>query len=99
MDLNKIPRWALVVIAFLGLSAMGTMISTARADLEKFRGIAYQAKNVSEANTTSIVELKESVSQIKAGQEVFRKEYREDRNKDADLLRSMEDRIIRAVNK
>ena len=99
MDLNKIPRWALIVLAMVGIGACGTMLSTARADLDKFKTIAYQAKNASDANTTSIGELKEGVKEIRFSQETSRKEYREDRQKDAEALRQMEDRIIRAVVK
>lgn len=97
MDLNKIPRWALILISVLGIGACGTLITTARADLDKFKTIAYQAKNVSDSNTSSITELKSSVGDIRTAQETFRREYREDRNRDAELLRQMEDRIVKAV--
>ena len=93
MDLNKVPRWALVLIAFMGLGACGVLVSTARADLDKFKSIAYQAKNTSDSNTTSIQELKDSVKEIRVAQETFRKEYREDQK---DLSKSLGD-IARAV--
>ncbi len=96
MDLNKVPRWALILFAMAGLGACGVLVSTARADLDKFKTIAYQAKNVSEDNTAAIGELKEGVKDIRIAQEISRKEYREDRQKDAEALRQMEDRIIRA---
>lgn len=78
MDLNKIPRWMLILLAMLGLTACGVLVSGARADLDKFGAIAFQAKNVSESNTASISELKGSVQDIKDSQEQFRREYRED---------------------
>ena len=97
MSLEKIPRSVLVLIASVGILAMGVLISTARADLDKFKSIAYKAHNISEENQGDIQELKVAVDGVKVSLETSRKEYREDRNKDADLLRAMEDRIIRAV--
>jgi hypothetical protein len=99
MDLNKVPRWALILIATIGLGACGVLVSNARADLDKFKSIAYQAKSVSDSNTTSISELKDGVKDIRNSLETSRREYREDRQKDAEMLRLMEDRIIRAVKK
>lgn len=93
MDLNKIPRWALVGIASLGLIATGTSISTARADLEKFKGIAYIAKNASEDALHLGADLKVQVSEIRSSQETFRKEYREDQK---DLDRKLSE-ILRVV--
>ena len=72
MDLNKVPRWALILFSVVGLGACGLLVSTARADLEKFKGIAYQAKNASDGNTASILELKESVKGVRESQEQFR---------------------------
>ena len=83
MDFNKIPRWALILVATLGLGSMGTLVSGARADLDKFKAIAYDARNTSNANTTSIGDLKTSVGEIRTAQETFRREYREDQ-KDLD---------------
>ena len=95
LDLNKIPRWALVAIATIGLISCGTLISTARADLDKFKAIAYQAKNVSDSNTSSIVELKNDVAAVQQTVEIIRKENRED-FKDIDKKMS---ELLRAVNK
>lgn len=95
MDLNKVPRWALLLIAGVGMVAISSMISVARADLDKFKGIAYQAKNVSDSNTTSISELKDSVKDIRVSQEQFRREYREDqKNLDTRLIE-----LLKAVKK
>ena len=97
MDLNKVPRWALVLLALLGMAACGSLISTARADLDKFKTIAYQAKNTSDANTTSVGELKIQIADVRGAQETFRREYREDRIRAEESQRQMEERIIRAV--
>lgn len=91
MDLNKIPRWALIGLATLGLGACGVLVSTARADLDKFKTIAYQAKNTSDGNTASISELKDSVGEVRTAQETFRKEYREDQK---DLDRKLGELLI-----
>ncbi len=104
MDLiNKLPRSVLVAVAVVGVGACTILISTARADLDKFKSIAYIAKNTSDSNTVAISELKEGVKDIRVAQEIQRREYREDRQKDAEIrtaeLRQMEDRIIRAVVK
>lgn len=86
-----------MLFALAGLGACGILVSTARADLDRFKTIAYQAKNVSEDNTVAISELKDGVKDIRVSQEIQRREYREDRQKDAEAMRQMEDRIIRAV--
>lgn len=83
MDLNKIPRWALVSIATLGLGACGLLVSTARADLDKFKTISYQAKNTSDDALALATELKGQITDIRGAQEQFRREYREDQ-KDLD---------------
>lgn len=72
----------------LGLGSCGILVSTARADLDKFKSIAYQAKNISDANTMEIVELKESFK-------TYRAEYREDQR---DTQRTLQE-IVRAVKK
>ena len=93
MDFNKVPRWALIWIGILGLGACTTLISTARADLDKFKTIAADAKIASDSNAESVSELKESVKEIRLAQETFRKEYREDQK---DMQKSLAD-IARAV--
>lgn len=87
----------LIILSITGIGACGLLVSTARADLDKFKVIAYQAKNASEDNAKDVQELKKGVQEIRTSQETQRKEYREDRQKDAEMLRQMEDRIIRAV--
>lgn len=104
MSLENVPRWALVLIATAGLGACGLLVSNARGDMDKAKAVAYEAKNMSQMNSASIAsnaisifELKESVKDVRVSQEQTRKEYREDRQKDAEMLRMMEDRIVRAV--
>lgn len=99
MDLNKIPRWALIILSLAGLSSMGVLVSTARADLDRFKSIAYQAKNISDSNSDAINRLEANVEKIHITQETFRKEYRDDRIRDAQQLQAMEERIIRAMKK
>jgi hypothetical protein len=95
LDLNKIPRWALVMFAIVGISSCGVLISTARADLDKFKTIAAEAKHVSDANTASIVRIEDSLSEVKVIQEQFRREYREDQ-KDLDKKLSMIAKAVKA---
>lgn len=95
MDFNKIPRWALVLIATFGIGACGVLVSTARADLDKFKSIAYQAKNVSDKNSDDIADLKLTTNKILENQETNRREYREDQKElDAKLQG-----LLIAVNK
>ena len=93
LDLNKIPRWALLAVAGIGLGACGILVSTARADLDKLKSIAYQAKNVSDDNTLAIQDLKTSVNEVRANQEQFRREYREDQK---DLDQSLKE-LLKAI--
>lgn len=97
MDLNKIPRWALVFFAMVGIGAVGLVGSTARADLEKFKAIAADAKVISDANAESIENLNEAVEDIRRGQEIFRTEYRDDQIRAREAQSNMEQRIIKAV--
>lgn len=78
MDLNKVPRWALILFSSLFFVVCGLTVSGARADLDKFGAIAYDAKNASDGNTKSISELKASVQEVRDSQEQFRREYRDD---------------------
>lgn len=94
MDLNKVPRWALIGIATLGLGACGLLVTSARADMEKVKTVAYKAKADSEANTIAVGELKDAVKEVRTAQETFRREYREDQK---DLTKSLQD-ISKAVN-
>lgn len=78
MNLDKVPRWALILIATIGIGACGLLVKNGQAEQEKVKAVAYQAKNASEANATAVSELKESVKDIRVSQEQFRREYRED---------------------
>lgn len=80
MDLNKVPRWALVLFAFAGLGACGILVSTARADLDKFKTIAIEARSVSSSNTQSISEIKDSLRDMKKSNSIFLEKY--DRNQE-----------------
>lgn len=93
MDFNKIPRWALIALAALGLGACGLLISTSRADLDNFKTIAYQAKNSSDDALVMASDLKIQIGDIRVSQETFRKEYREDQK---DLDRKLNE-LLRAV--
>lgn len=97
MNIEKFPRWALITLATIGMGSCWILISTARADLDKFKNIAYTAKSNADDALALGNELKVQIADVRGAQETFRKEYREDRNKDSEILRSMEDRIIRAV--
>jgi hypothetical protein len=83
MDLNKVPRWALIALAIIGVGASNILVTTARADLEKFRTIAFQAKGSAEDALAMGTDLKVQVQEVRISQEIFRKEYREDQ-KDLD---------------
>lgn len=78
MDLNKVPRWALILFSSLFFLICASTVNGARADLDKFGAIALDAKAVSSSNTESIAELKSSVQEVRVSQEQFRREYRED---------------------
>ena len=97
MDLNKVPRWALLVLIVALWWVSQFLGGRAIADVDKLKVVAYDARNMSIGNQEDIVDLKGSVEKIQVSQETFRKEYREDRIRDQESQRQMEDRIIRAV--
>lgn len=51
--------------------------------MDKVKSVSYQAKSTSDANAKDISDLKDSVTEVRAAQETFRREYREDQ-KDLD---------------
>lgn len=71
MDLNKLPRWALIVgfVGFMTLS--GFMLKGAFADLDA-------TKELAKKHDLLIPDLIDDIKLIKDGNETFRKEYRED---------------------
>lgn len=93
--LNKLPRSFLVVFGSFGLAACGILVTTARADLDRFKSIALSAESVSERNKEDISELKTTTDKILLNQDQTRREYREDQAKLADKLES----LLVAVNK
>jgi len=97
--LDTAPRWFLLIVCgvaiMLCIVFFNFIIKSAFADMEKVRGIAWQAKNLSDANQSDIVDLKLSISSLKVSQEIFRKEYREDQK---DLDRKLSE-LLNAVNK
>lgn len=82
MDLNKIPRWALV-FGFLGFMSLGgIMLKGAFADLDA-------TKELTQKHDLLIPQLVSDIQDIKRGNETFRVEYREDQkdlNKSLQLL-------------
>lgn len=96
-QINKAPRWFLVIILGAAMAlcyiTLGFIVKNAFADMERIKGVAWQAKALSDDNQVSIVELKSSVEKINIAQETFRREYREDQ-KDLDKKLS---ELLRAV--
>ena len=82
MDIEKLPRWALVT-GFLGFMTLGGfMLKGAWADLD-------QTKALTAKHDLLIPQLVDDIAAIKAGNETFRKEYREDQrdlDKKLDIL-------------
>ena len=97
MSLEKLPRSVLVWITGIALTIGGFITTRAVAEGDRTKAVAYQARNTADNAFELANDLKVQVADVRGAQEVFRREYREDRNKDAELLRSMEERIIRAV--
>lgn len=95
--IQNLPRRVLVYMssAFVGIVIL--VGSNVYADSQKTKVVAYDAKRTAENALELSKELKIQISDVRGAIEINRKEYREDRNKDADLMRAMEDRIIRAV--
>lgn len=93
MDVTKFPRWAVDAIAVVGIGSCTFLFSTARAELEKVKAVAYQAKSTSELNAASITDIKETVNEIKTDNKTYRSEYRTDQkeldNKMAELLKAV----------
>ena len=97
MSFEKFPRWALVTIsgALLGICLFFT--SRAVADSDKMKAVAYQARTTADNAYMIANDLKIQVADVRGAQETFRREYREDRQRDVEQLQRMEERIIRAV--
>lgn len=81
--LEKLPRWALVLIATVGIGAIGYIGVDAKGKVEAAVANSAEATQLSNQNQKDIGELKQSVADIRVSQETFRKEYREDQ-KDLD---------------
>lgn len=93
MDLNKVPRWALIALAILGMTAIGYAATDAKTKVETAVKNSWAAKTLSEQNQKDIIELKDAAKEIRGAQEQFRREYREDQK---DLTKALAD-ISRAV--
>ena len=84
--IEKLPRWALV-FGFIGFMTIGGfMLKGAWADLD-------QTKALTQKHDLLIPQLVEDVATIKAGNETFRREYREDQK---DLDKKLNE-LLRAV--
>lgn len=89
MDLNKIPRWALIGIAALGMLVMSMVAKNVYADSQKTKTVAYQAKNSAETAQLQVAALSGQIQEIKVINEIFRKEYREDQRDVQSLLKEL----------
>lgn len=94
---NKLPRPLLIAVTTGLFSLCGFFLVRAVADGDKVKGVAYEAKKTSEQALAATAYLSAQVADVRLAIETNRKEYRDDRNRDSDVLRQMEDRIIRAV--
>lgn len=73
MDVNKLPRWILIW-GFLGfMSLAGLTLRGAFADLD-------EAKSTSVQNSRDIIDIKQNLLEIQAGQRQFSEKY--DRNQE-----------------
>ena len=97
MSFEKFPRWALVSICGGLLSLCLFFTSRAVADGDKMKAVAYQARTTADNAYMLANDLKVQVADVRGAQETFRREYRDDRQRDVEQLQRMEDRIIRAV--
>lgn len=82
---------------FMGLSMF--FATRAVADGDKVKSIAYQANKTAENALDLSQDLKIQIADVRGAIEVNRREYREDRIRDAAAMQAMEERIIRAMNK
>lgn len=92
MNIEKLPRWFLVV-GFSGFLLLGGFIlNGAFADLD-------HTKNMVQKHDVLIADLTEDISTIKTGSEQYRREYREDQ-KDLDKkLEEMRGILVRISSK
>lgn len=101
MDLSKLPRWFLVLslglLATLAWFGMQFNAKAVFADMAATKTAAFEAKNLSETNQSSIVEVKASILKMENTQEKFRQEYREDQKDLYRAMKSIKDEIITAV--
>jgi hypothetical protein len=93
MSLEKMPRWALVMLCGLAISCSLFFANRAIADGDRVKAVAYNAKNAADRANESTERLEKSVVAIQLSQETFRKEYREDQK---DLDRKLGE-LLRAV--
>lgn len=97
VDINKFPRWALVAINAVLIGIVILVANRAIADGDKVKAVAYEARSNANDALENVDQLKAQIADVRAVQEVSRKEYREDRIRDEQNLKLMEERIIRAV--
>ena len=67
------------------------------AESDKVKAVAWQAKGTAEDAYALANDLKVQIADVRGVQEISRKEYRDDRIRDAQYLREMEARIINAI--
>lgn len=97
VDINKFPRWALVAINTALIGIVLLMANRAIADGDKVKAVAYEAKATSSKVARDLEIVSAQVADVRAQQEQFRREYREDNQRQEDQMKEMEQRIIRAV--
>lgn len=83
MNLDKMPRWALVAIGGVFMSSTLFFANRAVADNDRIKSVAWQAKNEAGKALDIGQQLQLQVADIRGAQEQFRREYREDQ-KDLD---------------
>ena len=99
MNLDKLPRWALVTICSIAIGfcwvSISFVVKNAFADMEKIKTVAWGANTKSENALTLANDLKVQITDVRVAQETFRREYREDQK---DLGRKF-DEVLTALKK
>lgn len=83
MNLDKMPRWALVAICGVFMSATLFFANRAVADSDRIKTVAYEARSTAQDALSLGNDLKLQIADVRGAQETFRREYREDQ-KDLD---------------
>lgn len=106
--IDKMPRWALIVVLLVLLKGADLIIPTFfqnqqkkdeayATEISSIKGVAYQAKNSGERAEAGVSRLEGQIAEIRSAQETFRVEYRQDRQRSEDKREEDQRELLRKL--